>query len=1170
MVQEETRFIGRSDELAAVSSLLSVGVAADRPLALISGAAGLGKTRLMDELARRTDRSVTRLLVGRGREEVRFPYGPIAEALRDHAELLLERCSAPTAAILRGLFGSRPTRSDSRESARQRLFVAVSDALHAMSRDRPTLLMLDDLHWFDPDSLDLFEHLAFSVTHPGREAPLSLVATLREPEAESRLARLVARLSREVRCIRVQLEGLDAGETGELVRGLGGAPAAQKLVTRLRRETGGNPLFVKEIVRDLIRAHQLEQRRGYLTATEAGREWQLPADVTAAVQRRVSRLPRACRDALATAALIGQEFTLASLALLLDCDEESAIAWLEEASKALLIEDHAHAYRFAHPLVRFVCERQVAPARRARMHVELARRLAREPDPRGEHVFAIAHHWLQAAAAGDSRARLDATRRAAERALELLAWAESARFFEAAAAAAKECAEDAGERARLHYLAGYYFHRNWDAGPALQHYDRAVELYRDRADVRGSVNALKERLRASVTIAGPELDASAAARELEGELSELGEADPSLRARALDALATYYWSMRGGGPRAGELAQEAMAIARRQADPGLASEIASIAALIHLGELDVGGALAVWQSGAADAQRAGDAHRAAQALFRVPMAELQLGRLERARAAAQVAHQRDRELGNPEVALTQAAECSEACLRGELAVVESTAAAALQRVRQSGYLWPRAVVLSALACARSLRGEFPLARDAIALLVEKEWGQGEVTRQQRASQILGALAARLERGSAVRRAALPERPVLLPRSARYDVALLPLFCAQVDCAFLAARPELARGMREPLALARECGSVFTLGWSFSVLRCLGLADALAGNRQTGSESLREARTQALQAGAGAEAARSALDLARLLAAEDPGSARTLAREAFEEIRGLGLRGLGRAAAELAAELKLRVPELDQEVAPMPLGERSVLAAVALGRSDEEIAQELTMRSDTVASQRSSVLERIGAHSSAEATAWAVERDLGGAAQQVRAALDAFVGGAADRGELVIAVTDLRGSTRMMEKVGDRAARDLLRTHNRRVRACVREHGGLEIQHTGDGFILAFRSAATALACLCALRRELARYNAGARANARLQVRIGAHAGHVLPDEGRLVGLAMNTAARICSAAAVGEVLVSASVRRLTGTRNARFGARKRVSLKGRRSRLALYPVLESPIRASSE
>jgi len=171
---------------------------------------------------------------------------------------------------------------------------------------------------------------------------------------------------------------------------------------------------------------------------------------------------------------------------------------------------------------------------------------------------------------------------------------------------------------------------------------------------------------------------------------------------------------------------------------------------------------------------------------------------------------------------------------------------------------------------------------------------------------------------------------------------------------------------------------------------------------------------------------------------------------------------------------------------------------------------------------------------------------------------------------VIAVTDLRGSTRMMEKVGDRAARDLLRTHNRRVRACVREHGGLEIQHTGDGFILAFRSAATALACLCALRRELARYNAGARANARLQVRIGAHAGHVLPDEGRLVGLAMNTAARICSAAAVGEVLVSASVRRLTGTRNARFGARKRVSLKGRRSRLALYPVLESPIRASSE
>jgi len=1163
---ENVPFIGRGEELAALQRMLAA-MSADTPgLVLISGAAGIGKTRLLEQFASGAEAAGVRVLLGRAREDVRLPFGPFVEALREHREALLAR-GQPGAAHLREFLGVDPrraARADPTNGGRRGLFLAVAESLLAAARDRPTVLAFDDLHWFDPDSLDLFEHVAFAALHPRTEAPFAIAASLREAEPGERLERAIARLTREARCLRLELDGFDESQTRDMIRAIGEGRPANRLVLRILRETGGNPLFVKETVRHLVRAGGLERRGGFLTAPAGDPELRLPADVTAAVRARVSRLSAPCRAALVTASLLGETFALATLASLLDDDEERLLGRLEEAESVGLVESRGQLFRFTHPLVRYVFDMQTGRARRERMHADVARRLEKlVAASESESIFAIAHHWLHAGSAADAPTRLLWARRAAERSVELFAWAEAARFFDAAACAADQCPDTSQvTRADLRYRAGYYFHRDWDAGPAVQSYGRALELYRRAGEARGVVQVLKELVRASLTLPVEELDPDADAEALERALVELGDRDPGLRARALDALAAHYWARRGGSARASELAGEAMAIARELRDDGLASEIAGIVALTHLSKLEVERALEVWQRGAEDARRAGDPHRAAQALFRVPMAELQLGRVEQALISARAACELDRALRNPEVSLTFVAEASAACLRGDLDAAEAKAVEALRLVRHSGYPWPRAGALGALACARAWRGDFAAARDAVALLTDPEWGVAEAARQRRPAQVLGLLVEALAGGAETLERGSHTQPPVMARAGSYDAALLPLFCAQVDCASLLARPELARGMRAALELARQHDLVFTLGWAFSVPRALGLAAASEGRRDEARVQLQRARELAEQTGARAEGARSALDLAQCLARDDPEAARELLREAVAEVRALGLWGLRRRALEIASELGVELEELAETrsaTEDVSRDESSVLTQIALGRSDTEIARELALRPDTVAGRRGVALARIGASSHAEAMAWAVERGVGGAAAQVRATLEAFVGPAAERGALVIAVTDLKGSTAMLERLGDSAVRGILRTHNRSVRACVREHGGIEVQHTGDGFILAFQSPAAALDCAAALRRAFASYNRtreGRRAP--LEVRIGLHAGHALPDEGRLVGLAMNTAARICNRAEPGQVLVSANVRRLLGRGVARFGPRRRVTLKGRSEPLALY------------
>lgn len=165
------------------------------------------------------------------------------------------------------------------------------------------------------------------------------------------------------------------------------------------------------------------------------------------------------------------------------------------------------------------------------------------------------------------------------------------------------------------------------------------------------------------------------------------------------------------------------------------------------------------------------------------------------------------------------------------------------------------------------------------------------------------------------------------------------------------------------------------------------------------------------------------------------------------------------------------------------------------------------------------------------------------------------------GTLTIVFSDIERSTRRSEELGDQAWMGLLGFHNSLVRRQVERHGGIEVKHQGDGFMLAFRSARTAVSCSIDIQRGLDAH-ARSRPADGLRVRIGMHAGEAVVDDDDLFGRPVILAARIADQARGGEILVSSLVREIVEARgDLRFGPVREASLKGISGRHQLHPVM---------
>ena len=166
----------------------------------------------------------------------------------------------------------------------------------------------------------------------------------------------------------------------------------------------------------------------------------------------------------------------------------------------------------------------------------------------------------------------------------------------------------------------------------------------------------------------------------------------------------------------------------------------------------------------------------------------------------------------------------------------------------------------------------------------------------------------------------------------------------------------------------------------------------------------------------------------------------------------------------------------------------------------------------------------------------------------------------DRATRTILFTDLEGSVQMTQRLGDAGAMELLKAHNGIIRQALQAHGGNEVKHTGDGFMVSFISASGAVDCAISIQGAIASHNEETSEDYPLRVRIGLHAGEPVTDGGDLFGVAVQLAARICDRAESDQILVGGVIKELCTGNTFEFTDRGAAELKGFETPVQLFEV----------
>jgi tetratricopeptide (TPR) repeat protein len=431
------------------------------------------------------------VLYGASDASVITPYQPVREwlgfLLRTCDPDALRECLGAGAGELTRLVPelerltgmAAPERRDP-ESERFALQVAVSELLARLSRRQPLLVVADDVHWADSETLHLLRRLARSAP----EARWLVVAAYRGEEAAGELADTLAELGRQDAVMRLTLGNLSTEEVGAFIRASSAAEATVDLVSAIGELTDGTPLLLCELWRDLHESGGVEVAQT-VRLTRPVAELRGPERVRELVRQRLARLDPETVAMLELAAVAGPQFELRLIAAASGVEPMTLAAALEQATASGMVEElpgPALTHRFTHELVRRAVYDRVTGIRRAELHLRVGEALEQtHAADSGRVLPELAHHFtLAAPIAGPERA-VAYNLRAAEAAVESAALKEAAARLSSALAVG---IFDARERVRVQIELAWLLAESGQTTEARALFDEALQAA-TRLDERG-------------------------------------------------------------------------------------------------------------------------------------------------------------------------------------------------------------------------------------------------------------------------------------------------------------------------------------------------------------------------------------------------------------------------------------------------------------------------------------------------------------------------------------------------------------------------------------------------------------------------------------------------------------------------------------------------------------
>jgi tetratricopeptide (TPR) repeat protein len=388
---------GRENAISFLIQRLEVASRGKGCLVLVSGEAGIGKSRLLEELSERAKAIGFRVLSGNCVPGVGAAYLPFQEIVEGYFGVNRKGKTSRSKRLLQAVKRSGPeiggavpvvggvvkltmtlfkeyhtSKSDRSSPDLERTFSAMLDFLHESSSHQPLLILLDDLQWADSASIQMLHFLARNSV----ALKVVLVGTYRPEELrresagrENPLLDSLRIMRREGLCEELSLDRLSADKTRLIIQAMLDGTISDDLVERIVEESGGNPLFIIETIRLLVETGAITLQDGRWEEKQRGETISIPSSVLEVIRRRLDEVPEETRRELSYAAVLGEVFEPLSLAEMLEVERIQVLEDLDGVERRFqLVRPFEGAYRFSHEKVRRVLYDEIPTELQKELH----------------------------------------------------------------------------------------------------------------------------------------------------------------------------------------------------------------------------------------------------------------------------------------------------------------------------------------------------------------------------------------------------------------------------------------------------------------------------------------------------------------------------------------------------------------------------------------------------------------------------------------------------------------------------------------------------------------------------------------------------------------------------------------------------------------------------------